>query len=462
MSRRPTLEQLTKHFETLTDEQRRGFYEKLRNAIPLPYRSKYGPRIISPKQEAFLITPQVEVLFGGAAGGGKSAAILLGALQYADQPRYSALLLRRSLAELEMPRALIPLSKEWLAGTDAVWHEQKKQWTFPKGGVIVMRYLDRDDDKWQFQSAAFNYIGIDEAAEFPLEDTYTFLFSRLRRGAGETIPGRMRLAANPIGPGANWLKRRFLTTKDDTRLYLPSVLEDNPFIDQEDYDQSLKKLNPYHYQAIRRGDWDAKPPGKMFQRQWFKLAHSIPMDAVARVRFWDLAATQEDKKKNPSWTCGVRMSYLDGIFTIEDVRRVRETPGTVRELVKQTAVLDGPNTEIWIEQEPGSAAIALIQDYIKALPRFCVRPFKVSAAKPERAAPFASQAEAGNVRIIEADWNEAYIEELEQFPSHAWKNDQVDGSSGAYQVLANHIQQYGDDLGISVGGGRSMDFSDLT
>jgi predicted phage terminase large subunit-like protein len=193
-------------------------------------------------------------------------------------------------------------------------------------------------------------------------------------------------------------------------------------------------------QALRNGDWDAKPPGKMFRREWFipSPRAAVPRSMfLYRVRFWDLAATQEDGKKNPSWTCGVRMCYDNGLFYVEDVIRARETPGTVKDLVMQTAEIDGADVEVWIEQEPGSSGIAVIADYIRSMPRFAVRPFNLTGrAKEVRAMPFASQAEARNVRIIEGNWNEAFLEEIEQFPSGTWKNDQVDACAGAYNVLS--------------------------
>lgn len=467
-------ERLSKRFAALTPEQRKELMDKARAIIPRPYLSKYCPQTMSPKQEAFLSAPNLEILYGGAGGGGKTAALLIGALQYCDQLDYDALILRRTFAELEMPGATISLSKKWLKNTDAQWKDGK-YWRFPGGATLNFGYLARDDDKWQYGSANYNYIAFDEAAEFPNELTYTFLFSRLRRGMGVTIPPRMRCGANPIGPGAVWLKKRFITfpsseqLKDEPclvcehfhwkehcancecpsnpnsepRLYIPAKLHDNPFIDALAYMRSLSQLDPYTRQAIADGDWNAKPPGKMFNRSWFQVVPDTPdNEEVRRVRFWDLAATQEDGQNNPSYTCGVKMSYYQHNFYIEHAVRKRDTPGAVKALVKDTALGDEAGTEIWIEQEPGSSGIAVIDDYIRALPKFAVRPFKVSREKVFRAAPLASQAEGKHVFIKAGPWNEAYLDELEQFPSARAKNDQVDASSGAYNVLAEMENEY--------------------
>jgi len=463
-----SITQLATHFATLSPDQRKSLFESIRKVVPAPRRTRYMPPTLSPKQEAYLAAPNLEILYGGAAGGGKTAGMLAAALQYVDQPNYDALIIRRTYAELSMPGATMSLAKRWLAHTDAQWRHGD-HWEFPSGATLNFGYLARDDDKWQYQSSNYNFIGIDEAAEFPSEDTYKFLFSRLRRGAGVLIPPRMRLGANPIGPGANWLKKRFITfpyvetlreqpcdvcdhyhwkehcpqecdcpynPNSEARLYIPAKIDDNPFLDQIAYKRSLSNLDPYTREALQSGNWDAKPPGKMFRREWFKPVQAGPVDPFSsRVRLWDLAATAEDKNKNPSYTCGVRMCAHQGLYIVEHVVRRRETPGTVKEIVKQTAAADGPGVTIWIEQEPGSSGIAVIDDYIKFLPRYVVRPYKLTGDKARRAAPFASQAENGNVRMVEADWNQTYLEELEQFPSSVAKNDQVDASSGAYNVL---------------------------
>jgi predicted phage terminase large subunit-like protein len=476
-------DRLARHLATLPLEQRKVVLDQIQGYVPPVRRTKYMPPTLSFKQEAFLRAPNLEILYGGAAGGGKTAGMLAAALQYADQPNYDALIIRRTHAELEMPGATISLAKRWLGGSDAAW-VKGNHYEFPLGATLNFGYLSRDDDKWQYQSANYNFIGIDEAAEFPNEDTYKFLFSRLRRGAEIKIPSRMRLGANPIGPGANWLKRRFITCPFDPalaeepcevcqhyhwkdhcdaekcdcpynpnsepRLYIPARLEDNPFLDKIAYKRSLSNLDPYTRVALESGDWNAKPPGKMFRREWFIPVPGGPADPfTARVRFWDLAATAEDKNKNPSYTCGAKLSYHNGLYTVEHVVRKRATPGDVKDLVKTTAYADGPSVAIWIEQEPGSSGIAVIADYIRFLPQFVVRPFKATGEKTVRAAPFASQCEAKNVRMVTAPWNEPYLEEMEQFPSGTVKNDQVDASSGAYNVLVNYpdfsaIASYGE------------------
>src|SRR4051812_7334087 len=104
---------------------------------PLGVRlTRWIPHYPHPPQEAFLSLDCREAMYGGAAGGGKSDALLMAALQYVDVPGYSALILRRTFPDLALPGAIMDRSKEWLHGTDAHWNENERRWTFPSGATL--------------------------------------------------------------------------------------------------------------------------------------------------------------------------------------------------------------------------------------------------------------------------------------------------------------------------------------
>lgn len=411
-----------------------------RRGIEWPSRNQtadsFCPHDPTPKQQAFLDLTCREAFYGGAAGGGKSDALLMGALQYADQPGYAALLLRRTFAQLSKPGALMDRANEWLRPTAARWRDTEKTWIFPSGAKLAFGYLQHEEDKRQYQSAEFQYIGFDELTEFT-ETMYTFLFSRLRRLEGVEIPLRMRSASNPGGMGHEWVKQRFLIEGERSgRIFVPARLDDNPYLDQEEYVGSLMELDPVTRAQLLSGDWEVRPEGKLFHRSWFEIVDAAP--AVCRwVRYWDLAATAEKPGKDPDWTaCALVGRSEEGLYYAQDVQRLRDTPRAVENLVRQTAALDGTKVAIRMEQEPGSSGVIVTDHFLrKVLPGFDFKGVKSTGDKVERARPVSSQAEAGNIKLVRGPWIGAFLDELTQFPQEGVHDDQVDALSGAMAEL---------------------------
>jgi predicted phage terminase large subunit-like protein len=126
----------------------------------------------------------------------------------------------------------------------------------------------------------------------------------------------------------------------------------------------------------------------------------------------------------------------DGQYIIDSVVRLQKSPKYVEQTIKQTADIDGKSVMIWMEQEPGSGGVNTIDNYKRnVLPGFVFNGNKVSASKIDRAAPFASQAESGNVLLLNGAWISDFLYEFELFPDGELK-DQVDSSSGAFEKLA--------------------------
>lgn len=225
--------------------------------------SDYIPHNPTPKQHAFLYLDELEIqeaLFGGQAGGGKSDSLLMAALKYVDIPGYAALILRQSYPDLAKPGAIMHRAKEWLRNSGAKWNENLKEFKFPSGSTLEFGYLRRDDDVFQFQSAEYQFIGFDELTQFT-EFQYLYMRSRLRRLATSSIPIRVRSATNPGGKGHQWVRRRFISDKDPSRVFIPATLDDNPYLDRESYREQLEHLDPYTRAQLLHGDWSARPPG---------------------------------------------------------------------------------------------------------------------------------------------------------------------------------------------------------
>lgn len=404
----------------------------------------FCPHAPWPKQSLFLEQNCLEAFYGGAAGGGKSDALLMAALQYVDVPGYAALLLRRTFADLSLPGALMDRAEEWLTPTSAVWHADAKTWEFPSGATITFGYLEIEKQKYRYQSAEFQLIAFDELTQFS-ESMYRYLFSRLRRLKGSLVPIRMRSGSNPGGEGHEWVKQRFeipdervetLHEASNGALFVPARLDDNPSVDAEAYTESLMRLPPVEREQLLRGDWAVRPEGKLFHRSWFEVVEARPVDCQY-VRYWDLAATKEKAGKDPDWTAGVLVGkHREGFYFVGDVIRVRETPHTVEKLIRQTAEIDGQSVEIRMEQEPGSSGVGVIDSYTRrVLEGFDFRGRKSTGAKAERAKPVSSQAEAGNIKLVRGPWISAFLDELTAFPTEGVHDDQVDALSGAMAEL---------------------------
>ena len=202
------------------------------------------------------------------AGGGKSQALLISALQYIDEkfiPEgedkqvYDALILRRTLDDLEMPNAILDRAKQWLLPYEntglLTYRDIKKQFRFNTGATLTFRYLAHNNDVTKYQGSELQFVGYDELTQFN-EYQYTYLHSRLRKTDDNPIPVRMRSASNPGGVGHDWVKRRFIK-KDSPCLFIPSSYTENPYLNQEEYGKQLDRItDEVTRQQLKYGNWD--------------------------------------------------------------------------------------------------------------------------------------------------------------------------------------------------------------
>ena len=286
-------------------------------------------------------------------------------------------------------------------------------------------------------------------------------FSRQRRTIVSQIPIRVRATSNPGGIGHDWVRDRFIErgeTIDSSgsllsplRGFLPSKIRDNPHLDADEYEKSLSELHPHERAQLMEGDWDARPPGALFKREWFSVFESLPGKARRRLRYWDLAATeQKSEGADPDWTVGTLYTELVGAevdYCIEDVERARKDPGPLQVWIRSVVETDGPGVVQVIEQEPGSsgkiAAVALGRD----LEGYTVRFDRPTGSKKVRAGPFASAASQGRVGVLRRPWLHEWLRELEGFSGEPGPHDdQVDSASGAHSRLAVKGGTTWDDL----------------
>jgi len=216
-------------------------------------------------QTDFLAAPERDVLYGGAAGGGKSYAMLIDPLRFAHRAAHRALILRRSMPEL---RELIDKSRELYpkAFPGCKYKEVEKLWNFPSGAKVEFGFLERDADVYRYQGQAYSWIGFDEITHLPTEFGWNYLASRLRTTDPEITP-YMRCTANPGGVGATWVKKRYIDPHPPnesfvgedrlSRKFIPARLDDNPYLAEDGrYEEMLQALPPTQRKQLLEGNWD--------------------------------------------------------------------------------------------------------------------------------------------------------------------------------------------------------------
>lgn len=411
------------------------------------------PVTLHPTQQQFFDWDGYEALYGGAAGGGKSVAMLACALKYAHLPGYSAIVLRRNFGDLFAPKAIGALAKDWLRGI-ATFNVQEKTFHFPWGATLQFAYLDKERALDGYQGAAYHFVGFDELTQH-VEEHFLYLHSRCRRsteGQQADIPLRVRATANPGGRGHDWVKKRFIDEAQD-RVFFPAKLKDNPSIDYDEYVRSLSNLHPLEQDRLLRGDWEAQPSGGFFERGWFRFCE--PEEVPPRIRWtrrWDMAATEVAPGKDPDWTAGAKVGQVDGVWYIADVRRARKKPADVEEFVAATADEDGRAVRVRMEQEPGSAGVTVIDTYRRrVLVGYDFDGVRSTGDKITRAAPVASAAKAGNAVLVRGPWNGWWLDEACAFP-HGSHDDGVDAVSGAVEDIGPTARASNPGTGIYTSG----------
>ena len=225
---------------------------------------------LTPRQRAFVEAGADEVLFGGAAGGGKSYAQLADALLYALRyPGSRQLILRRTYPDLE--RSLIAQHLAFYPRAVYRYASSAHLGRFVNGSTVEFGYCDNEKDVYRYQGAEYDVIRFDELTHFS-ESMYLYLLSRLR-GANR-FPKSVKSSTNPGGVGHAWVKARFIdpapagrewAAASGTRLFLPSRVQDNPFLIQRDpgYLRRLENLPDAQRRALLNGEWD------LFEGQFF-------------------------------------------------------------------------------------------------------------------------------------------------------------------------------------------------
>ncbi len=442
-------------------------------------------RIIKPQrgpQEQFLSTSANIAVYGGAAGGGKTFALLMEPLRYINTRDYRAVIFRRNYTQISVSGGLWDESVSIYSGIKGAVSAKspKYHWTFSKKATLYFDYLGRDEDVQDWQGSQITFIGFDELTHFT-ERQFFYMLSRNRSTCG--VEPYVRATCNPdadswvakliewwIDPETGYPikersgKIRYMARQNeaiiwgDTReelikqgvkpssiksfTFIASTLQDNQLLMQLDpsYLANLEALPLVERERLLYGNWKIKSAAGLFfnRNQVGNMLPVVPRDVTTFVRAWDLAATSETEGGEPAYTAGVLMGRrADGRFIVIDVINVRQSAGEVRATIKRTAMTDNAiygNVKVRLPQDPGQAGKDQAQSFALLLAGLNFRILPVSGSKETRAEPVAAQWQAGNFDIVVAGWNEEYFAQLESFPSSKFK-DMVDATSDAFSEL---------------------------
>ena len=449
-------------------------------------------------QEEFLSSPADVVIYGGAAGGGKTYGMLLDALHYTRVRGFGAVFFRKNHNQIFSEGGLWDTSLDLYTGLpNAVPVLGRCQWKFldPRGRTISrvsFKHIERDMDLGKWQGSQICGLYFDELTHFS-EKTFFYMFSRNRSLCG--VRPYTRASCNPdpdswvakfiewwIDPKTGYaipersgvirwfirieevihwadtreeLWERFnLTTKTErdkpkSVTFIAASVYDNKLLLEKDpgYLANLEAMALVELERLLHGNWKIKAAAGLFfkRTQLGKRLDAVPTDVVRWVRCWDLAASEKTQKGDPAYTAGVLMGKRsNGRYIIADVVNRQMAASDVRKTILMTAQMDRDkygDVRIRLPQDPGQAGKEQAESYIKFLSGFNVTTELESGSKATRAEPMAAQWQAGNFDILAGEWNEPYLLQLENFPDGKFK-DMVDASANAFLEIETGQQPF--------------------
>jgi predicted phage terminase large subunit-like protein len=436
-------------------------------------------------QTDFLASSADIVIYGGSAGSGKSYALTLEPVRHWDVPGFDAVIFRRSYVEVTAPGGLWDRSQELYTLLEAKPNNQVLSWSFPGGARVRFSHLNHESDKFSWQGSEICMIGFDELIHFS-ETMFWYMLSRNRSMCG--VKPYVRATCNPdpdswVAKLISWwidadtgypiperggvirwfirragelvwadsaaeLRRRFPGEQiyPKSLTFIPAKITDNPALLRvnPEYLGNLQALDPVERARLLEGNWKIRPEaGKVINRGWFRIVapSSVPDRAGDElVRFWDFAATKKTiDKPDPDFTASTLIRHSSQ-FVIEDCTADQIGPAEVEDLFFDTTMRDvemarerGLNYAVRWEVEPGSASIRETARLAALLEGLDAAGIPARGEKLVRLRPFAAQARAGRVVLVEGSWNEMWLSHMHSQPGA--HDDIADSTAGAMDAL---------------------------
>jgi predicted phage terminase large subunit-like protein len=439
-----------------------------------------------PQTQALSSTADI-VILGGAAGGGKTYALLLEPIRHHDNPAFGGVIFRRTFPQIKNEGGLWDEAAELYPLLGAKPNENELRYEFPKGATVRFAHLQHAKDRYAWKGAQVPWFGFDQLEEFE-EDQFWYMLSRNRSARAGVTP-YVWATVNPVpddDPIGGWVNKlvawwidpetgyaipersgvlRWFVRRDEqlhwadtpaelqalfpgaqpkSLTFILAKLSDNPALERADpgYRAWLEALPLVERERLLGGNWKIKPTaGKVFNRAWFATLHAaLPADVTSWVRYWDKAGTQGGGK----YSAGVLMGRRpNGRVIVADIVRGQWSALNREAVILQTAQADRAakrTVAIWVEQEPGSGGKESAEATVRNLAGFVIHAERVTGDKLTRAQPLSAQAEAGNVELMAAPWTEAFLSEAQNFTGVSGVMDQIDAASGAFNKLTGGPQ----------------------
>lgn len=435
-------------------------------------------------QTTFLSSPADIAIYGGAAGGGKTWALLMEPLRHVHNPGFGAVTFRRSTVQIRNEGGLWDESAVLYPQMGADPKEHVLSWSFPSGASCSFAHLEHDKTRFNWQGSQIPLINFDELTHFT-PTQFWYMVSRNRsmcgvrpyiratcnpdadswvaeliewwidQDTGRAIPeraGKLRWFVR-VGEDLKWaddpadLAQYTMLGETGEQIpipaksltFVPAKLTDNKALMAADpgYMASLLALPLVERERLLGGNWKIRPAaGLYFQRAWCRVVDAIPAGTVWG-RGYDLAATPPSPDNpDPDATASVLIGRTpDGRYIAGDCRKIQIGPAGVERFILNTASDDGHHVEISLPQDPGQAGKSQVAQMIKMLAGYIVRSSTETGDKVTRFGPFSAQAEAGNVDVLRGPWNDGWFAALEGFPV-AKHDDEADATSRAFEIVS--------------------------
>lgn len=456
----------------------------------------------SRKQEMFINSSSTITVFGGAAGSGKSYMGLMDLLKWVHMPKFRGVVFRRTTPQLKGVGGMWDTALSMYGDiTDKLNISSKdSKITFPSKAQIMMRHMEHVKDKYNIQGWQISEALVDEATQFE-EEQIMYIISRLRTDAA--MKSHLKMTCNPDYDSflrvwlekagyldkegfpiedrcgkevycgqisgameftqtlAEW-KELYPSTTPMTFTFINATCKDNPVLleMEPDYLSKLENLPRVERDRLLHGNWYSREEAAGYwKRQW--CGEPISLYQVPRgcrtARSWDLAATlPSEVYPDPDFTVGLKGCVdSEGTLYILDLKRFRDRPAGVIDKILDSGQQDGEEVTITIPRDPGAAGKAAADNVSsKCFEKGLVcRQKPTKTGKDKRFEPVAALAENGMVKIVKADWNNAFHDELEAFGSGRGHDDIVDAISD----LAHELCQRRAIPSFSIPSGMTQD-----